>query len=640
MLVTDHEHLDHILSCIEEMGYLGDPIAVDTETTGLNIYQDDHMLGMSLSYGLDRDREDWYIPVAHVDTDNFSVKAVVEALAAHPGLLIFHNAEFDWSVIEKETGIDLSTHEFWDTQAADWLMDENLPHGLKEVGARLFGMDEKGEQKALKAIMRGRTQAQIYTELRNGDDERWTGKGTAKAAREEAARLAPLTHKTWATLTGEDIAPYASQDTALTLRAYYYQREEIELAEPPIPPEALDREFAFQRVLYKMMRVGIQVDPGQAQLAAYRAMHRMEEIEPVFGGINLNSPKQLAALIYDEWGAPIRNRSKKTGAPSTDRATLEELEGAHPNISLLLEYRSLSKAVGTYFAPLIEKRDAGNRVHTHFNAHRTVTGRLSSSDPNLQNIPKASTNAEVRAMFIPAPGLELWEFDLAAAEMRVMAGWSQDPALIAAVMDPEIDVHRQTADGIWGADVVGESEDTIEKYRTLAKNVGYGYPYGIGPGKVAVYIVKGTGQPVNEAYIAQGATIIRGYERTYPGLARLMKGMQRVAEQEGYIPLHVPGRYRRYRGPGYRVWETYTALNSAVQGGIGEFMKDVMLEVDRHHLHGGAGCFRMCLQVHDSLVCEVVPGRAPEVLLTLQEIADRINPFPLRMEWDAKQRGA
>lgn len=633
MLVTSTDQVDEIIFDLAQLGE-ADFVAVDTETTGLHIYKDDFMLGMSVSYENFYGRKDWYIPVGHVDSDNFACGDVVVVLGQFRGTLVFHNAEFDWAVIRKETGLDLSTHDFWDTQTVDWLLDENLPHGLKEIAARLWGVDAKAEQNALKAIKAGRSTADIYTELRNGDDPQWTGKGTAKAARVEAQRRSQASKKTWATLTAEDIAEYAAMDTRLTLDLCNWQMEEVQIASPEIPYETLDREFRFQRVLYEMMRVGIKIDPKLAEEARARALERMSEIEPLFGGINLNSPKQLGHLLYEEWGIPVTNRSRKTGAPSTDKATLEELEGHHPNIDKLLEYRQLTKAVGTYFTPMLEKRDSGDRIHTHFNAHRTVTGRLSSSDPNLQNIPKESTNAEVRAMFVPGPGLELWEFDLSQAEMRVMAGWAKDENMIGALMEGR-DLHAETAYGIWGEESVGS-----EFHRTIAKNVGYGYPYGIGPAKVAVYIVKGTGQPVNKGHVAQGASILNGYARTYPGLARLMKGTQRHVEQYGFIPLHVPGRYRRYKGPGYHVWETYTALNSIVQGAIGEFMKDVMLLAAADPSHGNApGCFwRMCLQIHDSLVCEIVPGHADAVLLTLQEIATKLNPFPLPMTWDAKNR--
>ncbi len=646
MLVTTQDQLDQIVDDILNL-CPQHSVAIDTETSGLHTYQGDYMIGMSLTYPEFHDAEgllDFYIPTHSPDSTNFDVTRLVEALDATPAEHILHHAEFDWAVLAKETGIELEEHRYWDTQTIDWLLDENQDHRLKEgLGVRYFGVEAKDKKDELKALIKGTPWKDIYRELRAGDDEEYTGRGTTAAAEEEARRRAELTVRTWGSLTAAETHEYAEKDTNLTYNSRFYQAGMIDEWEnyqvaTDIRPD-IEREFQFQRVLYRMMKVGIRVNPVGAEASRKRALDRIAEIEPLFEGVNLGSPVQLAKLIFEEWGVEAKKIGKPTkqfpaGQPSTSKEVLEELEGSHPNVDAILEYRQLTKAVGTYYNALITKRDHADRVHTSFAMNRTVTGRLSSSDPNLQNIPKASTNAEVRAVFVPAPGLELWEYDLKAAEMRVLAGWSKDEALTAAVFDPSIDVHMQTALGVWGEEIVATDPG---RYRDIGKNIGYSYPYGIQGRKMAAYLVKGTGRMVTDADVAQGKLIISGYERTYPKLARLMKGVQRQVEQRGYIPLHPPGRFRRYRGAGYRDWKTYTALNSIVQGGIGEFMKDVMMEFEPHELHGGNGVCRMCLQIHDSLVIEVVPGNGMAILGVLQEIADRINPFPLPMEWDAKQ---
>ncbi|HXJ69373.1 MAG TPA: DNA polymerase [Verrucomicrobiae bacterium] len=642
MIVSDQQTVLQIAREIRSL-HPGEYVAVDTETTGLHVYQDDVCRGMSLTYDLggQGDLIDWYVNVSHSDLPAVNITPIVEALNVTLATQVYHHAEFDWAVLRKTCpAFEIPAGRFWDTQTIDWMMDENWSHRLKDAAERAFGTEAKDKQRELKAAMRGRPIGELYAELRAGDDPRWIGRGTATAAREEARRLHEASVYTWATITAELTAPYAMMDTNLTYRLAEWQRELIEsnMAGLDISPD-IEREFAFQVVLYEMMRTGIKVNPLAAENLRRDALAKLDELRGYFEGINLGSPQQLQKLLYEEWGVPVTRRTKK-GAPSTDRDALEELLGEHPSVEILLEYRALSKAVGTYYNGLLDKRDPHDRIHSAFAMNRTVTGRLASSDPNLQNIPRADTSAEVRSVFVPEPGLELWEYDLAQAEMRVMAGWAGEHNMIDAI-EAGRNLHAETAIAIWGAEWGDISLDEVKKQHgreyTLAKNVGYGYPYGIQAKKIAWYLVKGTGRAITRTEIAEGGRIHAQYKATYPDLARLMGGLQRQADKLGYIPLHVPGRFRRYKGAGYRNTKTYTALNSVVQGAIGEFMKDVMLAVWPEQ--GTHSYFRVCLQIHDSLVCEVLPGMGPQLQVLLQSIADNINPFPMRMLWDAKQWG-
>lgn len=634
---------DAILNIVEDIEALteDDFIAIDTETTGLRVYQDDVCRGMSLTYpaGSLLALQDRYINVSHSDLPAVDITPIVEALRDTAATHVFHHVEFDWRVLSKATGIELKDHAFWDTQTIDWMLDENLSHRLKDAAERAFGVEAKDKQRELKAAMKGTPKAEFYKALRDGEDERFIGRGTAKAAQEEAARLHEASVYTWETVTAELTAPYAEMDTNLTYRLAEWQRDLIRSGlDLDISPD-INREFQFQRVLYDMIGTGIKVNPLAAENLRRDALATLEELAGYFEGVNLASTLQLQKMIYEDWGVPVTKRTKK-GAPSTDRDTLEELLGDHPNVEILLEYRKLSKMVGTYYNGLLDRRDDSDRIHSSFAMNRTVTGRLSSAEPNLQNIPRADTSAEVRSVFVPEPGLELWEFDLAQAEMRVMAGWAKDVRMIEAIEEGR-NLHAETARAIWGSDWPELTDAEVKKLHgreyTLGKNVGYGYPYGIGPKKVAFYIVKGTGRAIGRRDIAEGGQILAQYKQTYPELARLMGGTERAAKQLGYIPLHVPGRFRRYKGAGYRIWETYTALNSIVQGAIGEFVKDTMLAIWPEQ--GRHSYFRVCLQIHDSLVVEVLPGMGERVQALLQSTADNINPFPMRMLWDAKQWG-
>lgn len=574
-----------------------EPLAVDTETTGLRPYQGDHITGISIARA---GREGWYLPVNHVDSRNFSAHDVLILLNKHPGLLVWHHAKFDWAMLTKENPrVDLSTHPFYDTQVGAWYYDENLPTGLKENAARLWGEEAKEEQRALKALLRG--------------------------------------GKTWADLMAEEIADYAAKDAELTIRLMDSQVG----PSGPKPDNEIHRELRFQGVLYRMIARGIRVNPDKIVEQATKARRRMIELEGEFEGVNLDSAPQLRQLVYEDWGVPVKHRTPK-GQPSTNRQALEELEG-HPKVRELLEYRRLRKAWSAYYRPLYETIGDDGRIHPHFSSTRTVTGRLSCSDPNLMTIPRADTLEGVRDIFLPEDGYELWEYDLKSAELFIQASLCKDENLVRALMNGD-DLHNVTAEMVFGPDFTGLQ-------RRLAKNLNYGFSYGIGPRKFATYLVANTPESVTECthwgwpfglpdrpprcescHVCQSAVLLDQYRRAYPRLVRLMRGLEDAAKRDGYLPLHVPGRYRRFRSAGRQV-PYYTALNAIVQGGVAELVKDVMLGVEPELDALGA---RLCLQVHDSLVIEVPPGSGPEVGQAIQRVTNDVNTFLLPMTWDAQ----
>lgn len=570
-----------------------DALAIDTETTGLAMYQDDHVTGISVAYYVGQEVASWYLPVAHAKSEirNRSARRLLDVVAKHP-FHVYHNAiGVDWVGLQK-LGLKRLPERFHDTQVQSWLSDENVNHKLKMESARLLGEDSRDEEKALRKLLRG--------------------------------------GKTWADLTALDIAAYGDRDAVLTLELMDCQVGRYGSDSP-----ALAREHEIQRVLHAMMDVGIRVDPEKcgAQLAEAEVRHT--ELAGLFDEINLNSPKQVAEMIYDDWGVECLHRTP-AGARSSAKAALEELEW-HDGVAELMEYRRLDKAITGYYRPYVERVCSDGRIRPSFSSTRTVTGRFSCSAPNLQTIPREDTLTGVRELFLPDPGFELWEYDLSQAEYRVMAGWAGEIGLIEAIERGD-DMHSLTASRVFGTDFTGLQ-------RRLGKNLNYGWPYGIGPGRFATYMVAGTGKPVTRCdgwngpgfrkcrrcTVCEAAKIIESFERGYPRLNRLKRGLAQQARRLGYLPLHVEGRFRHFRSPGKQV-PYYTALNAVVQGGIGEFMKDVMLEVSRLSLPG-----RMCLQVHDSLVWEVEPGAGHRIGAELQRIADAINPFDMRMVFDAKE---
>lgn len=806
------------------------PVAIDTETSGLQVHRTgrDYCTGIAVAYdhpelGL----RAWYVPVAHADTENVPIEMLTPLITqfnAHDGVTLYHHAPFDWSVLKRVDARFKPPKRLWDTLVVSWLIDENVRHGLKELGAVYFGEDAKEEQQELKKLLRG---------------------------------------KTWADLSAKEIHKYAEQDVLLTLRLYDTQRQIIEWGNPGgTTLEAVGRECAFQEIVWKLNETGVQIDVERVQQLREEAQRKAAEIASEFD-LNLNAPAQVAELVYDEWELRCREHTS-TGGRSVAKAALE-IEAEHEGVAKILEYRKLTKAVGTYYDALLDAVEADGRVRPWFRSTRTVTGRLSCvaedtliemprdlvkypdgvpitevqagdlvyafdwqrdlvlkrvkwvaqtgvretvvltvenseghrrvlrltpdhlvrlrngdyrpagsllrawgqpqridpprvmtmvrrslndngyayffphslargngmagggrnlehrwvagaqrgkrvhwkydvhhvdhnkcnnspdnlevilatehreghdrapfrevpdiysgptdyrvisiepgvvesvwdmevedahnfiangicvhncSGPNLMTIPRGDTLVGVRDCFIAAPGYTLWEYDLKSAELYVQAALSGD-ALLTAVLLEGRDRHSETAAAVFGPDFTGLQ-------RRLAKNLNYGWSYGIGAKKFARYMVAGTDQPVNNEVVAQARAILNDYARAYGGLAQLMRGLERYADKHGFVPLHKDGRYRRFRSPGKTV-PSYNALNAVVQGGIAELMKDVMLKLDAPLTNMGA---RLCLQVHDSLVIEVPdPLNGQVVGDLLQTITDDINPFSLRMEWDAQ----
>jgi DNA polymerase I len=603
---------------IDDLARLGprDAVAIDTETTGVDLWKGDVIRGISIAYG----ESGWYIPISHPDSQNVSADAarrIATALDDTDALPILHNAPFDWQSLS-QVGMP-RTPRYWDTQLVSWLMDENTTHTLKGLGAMIFGEDERAEQMALKALFKGESTQDVYKRLRA---EGWP----VQAARLEAKDLAQASRKTWATLTACDIAPYAEQDARLTLRLYEWQRRQLAKGGDTDPTPDLQRKHDFQLLVDRMVQRGVGVDVEAIERNRAASLARIWEIEPAFEGVNLNSPKQLAKMIYEDWGLEIPAYTP-TGNPSTSRETLEQLEGAHENLDLLLEYRRLAKRVSTYYDNLLAGADANGRVHPGFCCTCTVTGRLSARNPNLMNLPRGDTDPEVKTVFRPTEGMELWEFDLKSAELFVGASIAQDDDMLAALESEGRDFHTETAMAIFG--------NAEGNNRTLAKNLNYGIPYGIGPTKFANYVVKGTGRAVTEQDVRYSRYLIQRHRMTWPRTHVAIDRMSAFAKAHGYLPLKQPGRFRHFRSPGVLV-PAYTAFNAAVQGGVAEVMQSWMLNLEDPLGELGAS---MCLQVHDSLWLETPPGSEVAVTDLLQRVLDDVNPYRARLTIDSKRIG-
>lgn len=617
-----------LVNLLSELPY-GTPVAVDCETTGLYPHEHDVIRGVSIAFRTSYEGEQgrlhsFFIPVGYPDRlDNLNepdIRRVFHALKERKPRLIFHHGKFDFTFLRQlPTDTDASVffawpdpHDWWDTKVVAWLLDENMPTGLKEQAAHWWGEDQKDEQTKVKALIKER----------GG----------------------------WDKLTPADTAQYAAKDAEQTLRLYEHQLERVD-GHPSIlgvVRPAIVRELAVQALLARIERTGILVDAPLIEKMRDEAAAACEEIEAHFldvefvaetlglhedflngtlsvfkKGVNINSPQQLARYLYDGLGLKCP-RKTKSGGRSTDRATLELLPET-PEMVMLLKHRRLKKALTGYLRPLLERIGHDGRVHPTFWSVGTVTGRFSCSGPNLQTIPRADTLKGVRDVFIAEDGFELWEYDLQAAEKRVLAGMSGEQ-LIIDVLEQGLDVHSMLAERVFGPDFTGLQ-------RRSAKNIGYGFDYGLSsPTTAAKYI--GGDNAVELASIT-----LAELRAMYPAVVALMKRTERRFKKELFLPIHDtawPGRFRRLATPAKVKPLSFTGLNAQIQGGIGELMKDVMLEVEEPLAFWGAS---ICLQVHDSLVIELPEGTGPYVHGVLNGALERLNPFAMPMMFEAAPWG-
>ena len=422
------------------------------------------------------------------------------------------------------------------------------------------------------------------------------------------------------------VAPYAAEDADVALRLADVLAER--LAEEDLTELFADLEMPLVRVLAEMERRGIAVDPQalkqMATTLSAQADDLRERILAAAGHeFNPDSPKQLAVVLFDEMNLPVLKRTK-TG-PSTNSTVLEQLAVQHELPALVLDYRKLTKLLSTYLTALAQRiHPRTGRVHTSFHQTGTATGRLSSSDPNLQNIPiRTEQGRRIRSAFIAAEGCVLLSADYSQVELRILAHLCKDPTLMAAFRDDQ-DVHRIVAAEVFGTTV----EDVTDEQRGRAKTVNFGIIYGQTPFGLSVSLRI----PREEA-----ASFIAGYRRRFPRIDEFLGVCIAQAKAHGYVET-IFGRRRRIteidsQNPQRRALAERLAINSVVQGSAADLIKKAMINiVARVRAEGRPG--KMLLQIHDELVFEV-PRDAldAEREMIVQEMAGAIElDVPLKVD--------
>ena len=375
-------------------------------------------------------------------------------------------------------------------------------------------------------------------------------------------------------------------------------------------------------VLLRMEQAGVRVDPAQLSAMSTRLAVDMDTLaERIYADsgerFNINSPKQLGEVLFHKMMLPKPMKYGKGKVVSTAQDVLEELAEHHHVPALVLEYRQLAKLRSNYLEQLPVLADAEGRVHTTFNQVGTATGRLSSTNPNLQNIPvRTALGREIRAAFIAAPGNVLMSADYSQIELRLMAHFSQDALLLDAYRTGK-DIHTLTAAEVFGVDPETMSKET----RARAKAVNFGIVYGISPFGLAAQL--GIDQKVAKTYIET-------YFDRYKGVRTFIDQTLETVRREGAVRTHF-GRVRPIpdigsRNPNMRGFAERTAVNTPLQGTAADLIKLAMIALDREMATREMRS-RMTLQVHDELLFDVVPDEVEEMKELVRREMEQVAEF-------------
>lgn len=567
-MVSDVEQLDAWLAVAMKAEW----VALDTETTGLDVMRAD-LVGISLSH---TPGKAIYIPVGHrfelAGCDQLDLAVVRERLtpllAGQGPCLTAHHAKYDWKMLRR-AGFQMVAPAF-DSMIASYLLnpDKLTGHGLKALGMEHCGVS----MTPIKHLI---------------------GSG-AKAI-------------TMADVPVDQAGPYACADADVTLRLHNVLAETLRREEPlwrvmtqvelPLVMVLLEMEMGGFTIDVDCLRqLGVQVDTQLSGLAR-------KLWESAGHPFNVGSPKQVATILFEELGLKPGKKGK-TGY-STNEAELERLANDHPIVRLILEYRGAEKLKSTYIEalPKLVNLQTG-RIHTSFNQTVAATGRLSSSDPNLQNIPiRSEMGRTIRRAFIADhPDHDLLKADYSQIELRILAHLSGDRVLAEAYREG-LDIHRQTAGEVFGVKV----EDVTPQMRSQAKVINFGIIYGMSAHGLAQQLGLSRGE---------AASFIERYFATYPSVREWMDRLLEEARTRGWVETML-GRRRMLpelnarngmvRGNAERV-----AINTPVQGTCADMIKLAMISV-----HEGLGAVapgaRMVCQVHDELVF-TVPREQREAL--------------------------
>ncbi|MFU2128243.1 DNA polymerase I [Gallibacterium anatis] len=534
--------------------------AIDTETNSLN-YMQAKLVGLSFAL---EDGEAAYLPLQHHYLDcpqQLSWKTVLAALKTvleDPNIKkVGQNLKYDLTILARH-GVELQG-VVYDTMLESYTLDSTGRHNMDDLAKRFLHHDT------------------IHFE-----DLAGKGKGQL----------------TFDQIEIDKAAEYAAEDADVTFKLHQVLWPQLNQT-PSLVKLFTEVELPLSQVLARMERNGVLIDSDllyqQSQEINARLIQLEQQAHQLAGqAFNLASTKQLQEILFGKLGLPVLKKTPK-GAPSTNEEVLEELAYEHELPKLLVEHRGFSKLKSTYTDKLPQMIDPNTgRVHTSYHQAVTITGRLSSSDPNLQNIPTRSEEGrKIRQAFIAPQGFKVVAADYSQIELRIMAHLSADAGL-AYAFSHGLDVHRSTAAEVF--DVPLEQVTSQQRYR--AKAINFGLIYGMS----AFGLARQLQIPRNEAQ-----TYIDRYFHRYPGVKQFMNDIQEKAKQQGYVEtllgrrLYLP-ELKSSNGMRRKAAER-VAINAPMQGTAADIIKKAMIDIDR--FIADKEDIRMIMQVHDELVFEV-----------------------------------
>lgn len=539
--------------------------AFDTETTGLDA-QRAELVGLSFAV---EPHEAAYVPLAHdyegapTQLDRDAVLTALKPLLEDPAKAkVGQNAKYDINILANASLPIQMRGVAYDTMLESYVLDST---------ATRHDMDSL---------------AQKYLDHSTIAFEDIAGKGAKQL--------------TFNQIHLDKAGPYAAEDADITLRLHHALQARLAKT-PSVQPVLMDIEMPLVPVLARIERQGALVDAALLKVQSGELGVKMAELErrafELAGEeFNLGSPKQLGVILYDKLGMPVLSKTAK-GQASTAEAVLADLAAeGYPLPTVLMEYRSLSKLKSTYTDKLPEQiNPRTGRIHTSYQQAVAATGRLSSSDPNLQNIPvRTPEGRRIRQAFVASPGYKLLAADYSQIELRIMAHLAKDEGLLHAFRN-DLDVHRATAAEVFGVALEAVTNDQ----RRSAKAINFGLIYGMSAFGLAKQI--GVDRKQSQDYIDR-------YFARYPGVLAYMERTRTQAAEQGFVEtlfgrrLYLPDI--NAKNPALRKGAERTAINAPMQGTAADIVKRAMVAVDNWLNDSGLDA-RVILQVHDELVLEV-----------------------------------
>lgn len=577
--LADHPHQYHLIESEEDAQELCrnlltfSLVAFDTETTSVDAMQA-QLVGMSFAV---EGGTAWYVAVSRETEAAQTMVDIFRPFFEHPSIeKVGQNLKYDLLVLS-HYGVEVAGPLF-DTMLAHYVVQPEQRHNMDLL-------------------------AEKYLHYRTIPIEALIGSGR--------------TQRNMADLTPKDIVDYACEDADVTLRLYPILKEEMEKYE--VTSVFTHIEMPLLPVLARMERNGVRLDTAALEETGRNFTERMQQLETDIYELaghefTITSPKQVGAVLFDELQISAKVKKTKTGQYSTSEEVLESLRDKHPIVEKILQHRALKKLLSTYVEalPKLIHPETGH-INTSFNQAVTATGRLSSSNPNLQNIPvRGEDGREIRRAFVPEEGEVFFSADYSQIELRIMAHLSEDPHMVAD-FNSGLDIHAATAARIFHKPV----EEVDRDERRKAKTANFGIIYGIS----AFGLSERMGVSRGEA-----KELIENYFATYPQVREYMNESIERAKQTGYITTQF-GR-RRYLADinagnaTVRGYAERNAVNAPIQGTAADIIKLAMVAIDRR-LREEKLQTRMILQVHDELNFSVPPTELEQVRHLVVEEMER-----------------